>query len=128
MNLDAQLLFSDKQTFAAADSTNTLDQKYKFNSAAGFVQIIGHGITGATSVTVTVKESDDGTTWVNRETQTFSDMAAVNSGQCAIALNKPIKRFVKLTYANGGTVTAGTITAFLTNRIVSPSVYPVNRP
>lgn len=125
--IDYQLLFSDKQTFAAADSTNTLDQKYKFNNAGGFIQIIGHAITGATAITVTVKESDDGTTWINRETQTFSDMAAVNSGQCAIAMGKPLKRFCKLTYAATGTVSGGTITAFLTNRITSPSVYPTNR-
>lgn len=125
--IDAQLLFSDKQTFAAADSTNTLDQKYKFNGTGGFLQIIGHGITGATAVTVTVKESDDGTNWISREVQTFSDIPAVNSGQCAIAIGKPLRRFVKLTYAATGTVTAGTITAFLTNNVENRSVYPTNR-
>lgn len=125
--IDAQLLFSDKQTFAAADSTNTIDQKYDFNNAGGFIQIIGHGIAGATAITVTVKESDDGSTWVNRETQTFSDMAAVNAGQCAIAMGKPLKRFCKLTYAATGSITGGTVTAFLTNKIISPSVYPTKR-
>lgn len=125
--IDFQLLFSDKQTLAAGDSTNTLDQKYEFNNAGGFIQIIGHNITGATGITVTVKESANGTTWVDRETQTFSDIAAVNAGQCAIAMGKPLKRFCKLTYAVAGTVSGGTVTAFLTNKITSPSVYPTKR-
>ena len=125
--IDYQLIFSDKQTLAAGDSTNTLDQKYKWNQACGFLQVIGHGVTGATSVTVTLKESDDNSTWESRETQTFSDIAALNKGLTAMALLRPLKRYVKLTYAIGGTVSAGTITAYLTNKVTSPSVYPTNR-
>lgn len=125
--IDAQLIFSDKQTLAAGDSTNTLDQKYKWNQACGFLQVIGHGVTGATSVTVTLKESDDNSTWESRETQTFGDIAALNKGLTAMALLRPLKRYVKLTYAIGGTVSAGTITAYLTNKVESPSVYPTNR-
>lgn len=124
--IDKNLMYSDKQTLAAADSTNTIDFKYKFNGTGGFLQLVGFGITGATAVTVTVKESVDGTTWVSREVQTFTT-ADVNSGQAAIALAKPLQRFSKLTYALGGTITAGVITAFITNTLERASIYPVNR-
>lgn len=124
--IDKNLLFSDKQTLAAADSTNTIDWKYKFNGACGFLQLIGFGITGATAVTVTVKDSPDGTTWTSRETQTFTT-ADMNSGQAAIAMSKPLQRYAKLTYALTGTITAGVITAFLTNTLERASIYPTNR-
>lgn len=124
--MDKQLVFSDKQTLAAGDSTNTLDFKYKFNNTGGFLQLHGHGVTGSTAVTVTVKESDDGSTWADRETMTFAT-ADFNKGTCAIALAKPLKRYAKLTYALTGAITAGTVTAFLTNVIESPNIYPTNR-
>lgn len=124
--IDKNLMYSDKQTLAAADSTNTIDFKYKFNGTGGFLQLVGFGITGATAVSVTVKDSVDGTTWISRESQTFTT-ADVNSGQAAIALAKPLQRFSKLTYALTGTITAGVITAFITNTLEHASIYPVNR-
>lgn len=124
--IDSQLLYSDKQTLAAADSTNTIDLKYKFNGTAGFLQLIGFGITGATAVTVTIKDSPDGVTFTSRETQTFTT-ADTNSGQAAIALAKPLQRFSKLSYTLTGTITAGVITAFITNTLERASIYPTNR-
>lgn len=124
--IDKNLMYSDKQTLAAADSTNTIDFKYKFNGTGGFLQLVGFGITGATAVTVTVKDSVDGATWISRETQTFTT-ADVNSGQAAIALAKPLQRFSKLSYALTGAITAGVITAFITNTLERASIYPVNR-
>jgi len=125
--IDSQLIYSDKQTLAAGDSTNTIDFKYKYNGTGGFIQLIGHQVAGATGITVTVKDSDDGSTWRDRETQTFNDINALNSSQCAIALARPLRRFTKLTYAVAGTVSGGSITAFITNQVESPSIYPVNR-
>ena len=125
--IDSQLIYSDKQTLATGDSTNTIDFKYKWNKTGAFLQLIGHGITVATAVQVTVKDSDDGVTFTDREVQTFT-VANIMAGQCAIALARPLKRFTKLTYTVTGAPGAGSaITAFITEALSSPSIYPSNR-
>lgn len=121
---DKQLEFSSKQTLAAADSTNTLNLGHPYNGTGGFIEFIGHGITSAvTGVTVTVKDSVDGVTFANRESITFTDIAALNDGLASLSLSKPLRQYVKLTYAVTGTP-AGSISAFITNSVNRPNIYP----
>lgn len=121
---DKQTTFSEKQTLAAADSTNTLNLIHPFNGSCGFIEFIGHGIGAAvTGVTVTVKDSADGTTFANRETIAISDIEALNKGYASLSINKPLRQYVKLTYAVTGTA-SGQISAYLTNSIERPNIYP----
>lgn len=122
---DKQLEFSDKQTLAAADSTNTLNLIHPYNGTGGFIEFIGHGITsGVTGVSVTVKDcATEGGTYVARETINFTDIKALNKGIASLSLSKPLRQYVKLTYAVTGTP-AGKISAYITNVLNRPNIYP----
>ena len=122
---DKQLEFSDKQTLAAADSTNTLNLIHPYSGTCGFVEFIGHNIGAlVTGVTVTVKDCDTAAgTYVARETITFNDIKALNKGLAALSLSKPLRQYVKLTYAVTGTA-SGAISAYITNVLSRPNIYP----
>lgn len=122
---DKQLVLSDQQTLAAADSTNTINLIHPYNGTAGYIEFIGHQIESAvTGITVTVKDSADGVTFASRETITITDIKALNKGYASLSLSKPLRQFVKLTYAVTGTA-SGKITAYITNKITNPSIYPM---
>lgn len=121
---DKQLVLSDKQTLAAADSTNTINLIHPYSGTCGFIEFIGHKIGAAvTGVTVTVKDSADGTTFASRESITFSDIKALNKGLASLSVSKPLRQYVKLSYTVAGTA-SGSITAYITNDINRPSIYP----
>lgn len=122
---DLQLVLSDKQTLAAADSTNTLNLIHPYSGTSGFIEFVGHKVGPlVTAVTVTVKDSANGTDFVARESITITDIKALNKGLASLSISKPLRQYVKLTYAVTGTA-AGQISAYITNKINSPSIYPM---
>ncbi len=121
---DNQLVLSDKQTLAAADSTNTINLIHPYSGTCGFVEFIGHGIGAlVTGITVTVKDSADGTTFVAREAINFTDIKALNKGLASLSISKPLRQYVKLTYAVTGAA-SGAISAYITDKINRPNIYP----
>lgn len=121
---DSQLVLSDKQTLASADSTFTLNLVHPYNGTCGYIEFIGHAIgAGVTGVTVTVKDSANGTDFVARESIALTDIKALNKGFASLSISKPLRQYVKLTYAVTGTA-SGAISAFITNEINRPNIYP----
>ncbi|QHI17196.1 Bbp16 family capsid cement protein [Acinetobacter haemolyticus] len=114
--VDHLLQFSDKQTIAAGASTNTLDTVHKSVGTAGLpICLQGHVVAPANAtVTVTLQESDDGTTFTNAAASKAFSAAELNKG-AFFYVNSATKRFIRLAYAVANAPT-GTISAWLGNQ------------
>lgn len=114
--VDHLLQFSNKQTIAAGNSTNTLDTVHKSVGTAGLPLCLqGHLLSpdGAT-VTVTIEHSDSETSGFTTVASSKAFTAAeLNKGAYFMA-NHASKRFIRLKYAVTGTPT-GAISAWLGN-------------
>lgn len=114
--VDHLLQFSDKQTIAAGASTNTLDTVHKSVGTAGLpICLQGHVVAPANAtVTVTLQESDDGTTFTSAAASKAFSAAELNKGTF-FYVNSATKRFIRLSYAVANAPT-GTISAWLGNQ------------
>ncbi|EHU1613539.1 hypothetical protein A0118_RS02495 [Acinetobacter baumannii] len=114
--VDKLLQFSDKQAIAAGTSTFTLDTVYKSVGTAGLpVCLQGHVVGPANAtVTVTLEESDDGTTFKAAAASKAFTAAELNKGTF-FYVNNATKRFIRLSYAVANAPT-GSISAWLGNK------------
>lgn len=115
--VDRLLQFSDKQALASGNSTNVLDTKFKNVGTAGLPVVLkGHSIL-PTTVTVTVKLQHS-----DAEGSGYTDVCASKDftvAELAKGTYFPVttntKRFIRLVYTVTGTVTGGTISAYIGN-------------
>lgn len=115
--VDHLLLFSEKQALASGNSTNTLDCIHKNVGTAGLPIILkGHSIL-PTTVTVAVKLQHS-----DSEATGFTDVAASKAYSVAelakgtyFPVTTDTKRYLRLVYTVTGTVTGGTISAYIGN-------------
>lgn len=115
MLVDYLLLFSDKQALASGNSTNTLDTKFKSVGTAGLpVCLKGHGIAPNTiTVAVKLQHSDtEGGTYTDVSTSKAFSVAELAKG-AYFPVTTNTKRFIRLAYTVTGTVTAGSISAWI---------------
>lgn len=115
--VDNLLLFSEKQALASGNSTNVLDTKFKNVGTAGLpILLKGHSISPNTiTVSVKLQHSD-------AEASGYVDVAtskAFSVAELAKGSNFPVttntKRYLRLVYTVTGTVTTGTISAWIGN-------------
>ncbi|MDC4522602.1 hypothetical protein OHW69_03785 [Acinetobacter baumannii] len=113
--VDHLLQFSDKQTIAVGASTNTLDTVHKSVGTAGLpVCLQGHVVGPANAtVTVTLEDSADGTTFTAAAASKAFTAAELNKGTF-FYVNSATKRFIRLSYAVANAPT-GKISAWLGN-------------
>lgn len=115
--VDRLLQFSDKQALASGNSTNVLDTKFKNVGTAGLPVVLkGHSIL-PTTVTVSVKLQHS-----DAEASGYTDVCASKDftvAELAKGTYFPVttntKRFIRLVYTVTGTVTGGTISAYIGN-------------
>lgn len=124
---DSQLFLADKKAVGASVTTDVIDLVHPYNDdACGYLQLVGHKIVGATSVTITLQDSPDNSTFTNRETVTSSNLVDINKGNVHVGLGKPLHRYVRAVVAIAGDGATGSFSAFLTDKISRENHYPAS--
>ena len=118
MLVDFLSMFSNEQTLSGAsvDSTKTIDlKKAGLSENGGWIYVRNVGaVTGLS--TVTLKGSDNNSTFANLVTVTVTDLT--DGGGVNLPLPQGLPRYLKMVYA--GTFMSGKVSAGFTLRVDSP--------
>lgn len=115
--VDRLLQFSDKQALASGNSTNVLDTKFKNVGTAGLpILVKGHTLAPDTlTVAVKLQHSDaEASGYTDVSTSKAFSVAELAKGSY-FPVTTNTKRYLRLVYTVTGTVTTGTISAWIGN-------------
>lgn len=122
---DSQLYLLDKADVKASMTSDVIDLIYPYNDeACGYLQILGHKVTGATDVKVVIQDSQDNVTFSNRESIETTSLIDLNKGRVHVGLAGPLHRYVKLSVTITGDSLTGSISAFLTDKVERKNTFP----
>lgn len=114
--LDNNLVLSDNQAAASADTTNTLDfggtrelsNNYK---GAGYLNIVCTEDVAGTSLSFVLKDSADNTTFASLS-ETSVTLTGMDAGQSVVIKLPETRRYVKGAFT-ANSITAGKFTVFV---------------
>lgn len=119
MSFDAETMFSDGQTIAAGNSTNTVELPKGDVGRGGYpprLQVVVKDVVGTGGLNVQVQTSDNSSMAgaVNVATYHIASDDLLRGGPVlTAALPTGCKRYMRLGYSLGGTLSSGTLTAGL---------------
>lgn len=129
--MDKQLVFCEGQSVTATFQSGKIDFGHAYpttglNDRPLFVviQSVGTAVAGSGTLTVAIESSADGSSsWTPELSSGALTAAQINAG---VALPMPIKhkRYLRLNCTVGGSLTAGTVSAFLSDAINVPMNIP----
>jgi hypothetical protein len=122
---DSQLYLLDKADIKASMTSDVIDLIYPYNDeACGYLQILGHKVTGATDVKIVIQDSQDNSTFTARESVETTSLIDLNKGRVHVGLAGPLHRYVRVTVTVTGETLGGSISAFLTDKVERKNIYP----
>lgn len=136
MILDKLLQYSDKQAVTVtAVSTNVVDAGPTKNAAIGrdlgagtplFLMVtLSQTFVGGTSLTATLQDSADNTTFADVASLGVIPLASLTAGKIyQVGFPVPTRRYTRVNYTVVGTMTAGLVSAHLVDGINFPFSYP----
>ena len=117
MFIDRDFMFANAlELKASANSTaiDTLAAGDAIGQELTFHNVVNETFAGATSLTIKVQSSEDGSTWADAVISPAIPVAELAKGEDVFQVRVPkgLKRHIRLAYTIAGTGTAGKITSY----------------